>query len=76
MHIEASSGMDKQNIIKVARGFSSGVALGVGVISSLFATYFIAQDFSNNHIQTKSLFYLITGISCIYLGLRFKWSKN
>ena len=64
--------MDKQKINKVSKAFFLGLAFGVGVVSLLLAIYYFKQDFLANSIETKNLFYLITGVSCLYLGLRFK----
>ncbi|TLX45530.1 hypothetical protein C1E24_18235 [Pseudoalteromonas phenolica] len=68
--------MDKKSFSEVSKTFSVGFAFGVGVVSLLLAIYSLVQDYSNSHLQTKTLFYLITGISCIYLGRRFKRFKN
>ncbi|GMM84465.1 hypothetical protein MTsN2n4_16920 [Pseudoalteromonas sp. MTN2-4] len=64
--------MDKNSFSDVSKAFSVGLAFGVGIVSLLLAIFSLVQDYSNSHLQTKSLFYLITGISCIYLGSRFK----
>jgi hypothetical protein len=76
IHMEFNLEMEKQSFIRVSKAFGFGLVFGVGIVSFLLAIYFLAQDYSNNYFQTKNLFYLITGISCLYLGLRFKRFKN
>lgn len=75
-NMEFNFKMDKKSFSEVSKAFGIGFAYGVGIVSLLLAIYSLVQDYSNSHLQTKTLFYLITGISCIYLGSCFKRSKR
>jgi len=55
--------MNKKSFSNVSKSLAVGFTFGVGIVSFILAMYYLVQDYSNSHLQTKTLFYLITGIS-------------
>lgn len=64
--------MEAKKITYILAPFISGFALGAGIISLIISSYYIGYSIFNEEAMPKTLFYILTGISCTYIGIKSK----